>query len=131
MMLLSTLNVIRHLICGNNYSWLPDGLESDLRDTVDRGRKWLVDFHAGKIQLVSFDWFNNIGAIDAKMDGSIFEENLSFKMLGLNFSFKLDCRSYIVSIAKTGSKKIEALIRCMKFLSSEVALYLYISYGHA
>ena len=23
-------------------------LESDLRDTVDRGRKWLVDFSAGK-----------------------------------------------------------------------------------
>ena len=48
-------------------------------------------------------------------------------MLGLNFFSKLDCHSYIVSIAKTGSKKIEALIRCKKFLSSEVALYLYIS----
>ena len=31
-------------------------LESDLRDTVDQGRKWLVDFNAGKTQLVSFDW---------------------------------------------------------------------------
>ena len=30
-------------------------LESDLRDTVDWGRKWLVDFNAGKSQLVSFD----------------------------------------------------------------------------
>ena len=29
--------------------------ESDLRDTVDWGRKWLVDFNAGKTQLVSFD----------------------------------------------------------------------------
>ena len=28
-------------------------LESDLRDTVDWGRKWLVDFSAGKTQLVS------------------------------------------------------------------------------
>ena len=28
-------------------------LESDLRDTVDWGRKWLVDFSAGKAQLVS------------------------------------------------------------------------------
>ena len=27
-------------------------LESDLRDTVDWGRKWLVDFNAGKTQLV-------------------------------------------------------------------------------
>ena len=30
-------------------------LESDLRDTVDWGRKWLVDFNAGKTQLVLFD----------------------------------------------------------------------------
>ena len=27
-------------------------LESDLRDTVDWGKKWLVDFNAGKIKLV-------------------------------------------------------------------------------
>ena len=35
-------------------------LESDLRDTVDWGRKWLVDIIAGKTQLVSFDQCNNI-----------------------------------------------------------------------
>ena len=29
-------------------------LESDLQDTVEWGRKWLVDFNAGKTQLVSF-----------------------------------------------------------------------------
>ena len=63
---------------------LASEFESDLRDTVDWGRKWLVDF-----------------------------------------SSKLDCGSYIVSIAKTSSKKIGALIRSMKFLSPEVALYLY------
>ena len=34
---------------------LASELKSDLRDTVDWGRKWLVDFHAGKTQLVSFD----------------------------------------------------------------------------
>ena len=59
------------------------------------------------------------------MDGSILEEKTSFKMLGLTFSSKLDWGSYIVSIAKTASKKIGALIRSMKFLSPEVALYLY------
>ena len=32
-------------------------LESDLWDTVDWGKKWLVDFNAGK-KLVSFDWSN-------------------------------------------------------------------------
>ena len=46
-------------------------------------------------------------------------------MLGLTFSSKLDLGSYIISIARTVSKKIGALIRSMKFLSLEVALYLY------
>ena len=41
---------------------------------MDRGRKWLVDFNAGKTQVVSFDQSNNIGAIDVKMDGSVLEE---------------------------------------------------------
>ena len=106
---------------------LASELESDLRDTMDWGREWLVDFNAGKTQLVSFDESKNTGAIDVKMDGSILEEKTSFKMLGLTFSSKLDWSSYIVSIAKTASKKIGALIRSMRFLSSEAALYLYIS----
>ena len=59
------------------------------------------------------------------MDGSVLEEKSYFKMLGLTFSSKLDWDSYIISIAKTASKKIGALIRSMKFLSPEVALYLY------
>ena len=46
-------------------------------------------------------------------------------MLGLTFSSKLDWGSYIISIAKTVCKKIGALIRFMKFISPEVALYLY------
>ena len=100
-------------------------LESNLRDTVDWGRKWLVDFNAGKTQLVLFDQSKNTGTIDVKMDGSVLEEKTSFKMLGLTFSSKLDWGSYIMSIAKTASKKIGALIRSMKFLSPEVALYLY------
>ena len=45
-------------------------LESDLKDTVDWDRKWLVDFNAGKTQLVSFDRSKNTGATDVKMDGS-------------------------------------------------------------
>ena len=46
-------------------------------------------------------------------------------MLGLTFSCKLDWGSYVISIDKTAAKKIGALIRSMKFLSPEVALYLY------
>ena len=59
------------------------------------------------------------------MDGSVLEEKSSLKMLGLTYSSKLDWGSYIISIAKTVSKKIGTLIRSMKFLIPEVALYLY------
>ena len=96
---------------------LASELESDLRDTVDWGKKWLVDFNAGKTQWVLFDRSNNSGSIDVKIDGSVLEEKSSFKMLGLTFSSNLDWGPYIISIAKTASKKIGALIRSMKFLS--------------
>ena len=72
-----------------------------------------------------FDRSNDTGSIDVKIDGSVLEEKSSFKMLGLTFSSKLDWGSYIISIAKTASKNIEALIGSMKFLSLEVALYPY------
>ena len=75
---------------------LASELESDQRDTVDRGSKWLVDFNTGKIQLVSFDRSNNSGAIDVKMDGSLHEEKSSFEMLGLSFSSKLDLGSSLI-----------------------------------
>ena len=109
---------------------LASELESDMQDTVDWGKKWLVDFNARKTQLVSFDQSNNTGSIDVKMDGSVLEEKSSFKMLGLTFSSKLDWGSYIISIAKTASKKIGALIHSMKFLPPEVALYFYKSTIH-
>ena len=57
---------------------------------MDWGKKCLVDFNAGKTQLVSFDWSNNNGSIDMKMDVSVLQEKPSFKMLGLTFSSKLD-----------------------------------------
>ena len=48
-------------------------------NTVAWGRKWLVDFKAGKNQLVFFDLSNNSGATDVKMDGSVFEEKSSLR----------------------------------------------------
>ena len=60
------------------------------------------------------------------MDGSVLEEKKSsFKILGLSFSSKLDWSFYIISIVKTMSKKIGALICFMKFFSAEVAWYLH------
>ena len=46
------------------------------------------------------------------------------KVLGLTFFDKLDWGSYIISIAKTSSKKIWTLIWSRKFVSPEVTLYL-------
>ena len=84
MILLSILTVIRHLICGNNLNWL---LNLNLiYKTVDWGKTWLVDFNAGKTQLVSFERSKNTGSIDVKTDGSVLEKKSPFKMLGLTFS---------------------------------------------
>ena len=58
--------------------------------TLGWGRKWLIDFNAGN------------------MDVSLREEKSSFEMLGLGFSPKSGWGSYIISIAKTASKKIGA-----------------------
>ena len=46
-------------------------------------------------------------------------------MLDLTFSSKLDWGSYIITVAKTAFNRIGALIRSIKFLNPEVALYLY------
>ena len=84
--------MIRHLICGNNYNWL-------LNLNLIYKTLWTG---AGGGLLISIreklNNSNNTGAIDVKMDGSVLEKNLSFKMLGLTFSSKLDwgfCGSYL------------------------------------
>ena len=104
---------------------LASEFESDLPDIVDWGRKWLLDFNAGKTQLVIFDRSNNIDTVDVKVDGSVLEEKSSFKIMGFTFSSKLHWDFYIIFIAKTYSKKIGALVCSLKFISPEVALHLY------
>ena len=76
---------------------LASELESDLRDTVDWGKKWLVDFNAGKTQLVLFDQSNNNGSIDVKTDWSVLEEKSSsllnwIEVLTLSLLLKLPPR---------------------------------------
>ena len=116
MILLFIVSVTRHLDLWEQLEWAFE-LEFDVQDTVVWGKKWLVNFNAGKTQLVSFDRSNNNGAVDVKMDGnsSVLEEKSSYKTLGLTFSSKLDWGSCFISIAKTASKKSGALIRSMKF----------------
>ena len=70
MILLSILSVIWSVA----RTWIGPWTWIDQPDTVDWGKKWLVDFNAGKNQLVSFDWSNNNGSIDVKMDGCVVEE---------------------------------------------------------
>ena len=57
--------------------------------------------------MVLLNQSNNTGSFDVKIDESVLEENLFFKMLGLTFSSKLDWGSYIFSIAKTALRKLE------------------------
>ena len=58
------------------------------------------------------------------MDGFVLEKN-HLSRCWFFFSSKLDWGSSIISIAKTASKKIRGLIRSLKFLSAEVAVYPY------
>ena len=123
-MRLSILSVIMHLVCGNNLNWL---LNLNLTyETLWTGiRSGLFISMLGKL---SWFWLTRLMTMVVliwKWMGSVLEEKLSFKMLGLTFSSKLDWGSYIISFAKTASKKIGAWIRSVKFLSLEVALYLY------
>ena len=109
--LLSILNVIWHLICGNNLNWL---LNLNLiYETLWTGAR-IALFNSGKTQLVSFEWSNNTGSIDVKVEGSVLEKKSSFNIVKLTFSSKLDRCSYIISIAKTASKKIRAITSLLK-----------------
>ena len=84
MVLLSIVSVIRHLIIGNNLNWILN--LSLIYETLGWGKKWLVDFSAGKTRLVLFYQSNNNGSINVKMDGSVLEEKSSLKMLQLTLS---------------------------------------------
>ena len=61
----------------------------------------------------------------SKWMGLFLRKNNLLRCWGLSFSSKLAWGSYIISMAKSVSKKIGALIRSIKFLSHVVALYLY------
>ena len=78
MILLSMLSTLYSKCDQASYLWqqleLASELESNLQDTVDWGKKWLVDFNSGKTQVMSFDGSNSIGAVDVKMDGFVLEE---------------------------------------------------------
>ena len=59
------------------------------------------------------------------MEESAPEKKSSFEMMMLPFSSNVGWGSYFISITKTTSKKIGALIRSVQFPSPELAMYLY------
>ena len=103
------LPVFRHfsVIDGFRWFWM-ENLENNIQLLLEFPNGPFLVLHFSnytlmtfltKTQLVLFDQSNNTGAIAVKMDGSVLEEKLSFKMLGLTSSSKLDWVSYIISIA--------------------------------
>ena len=100
-------------------------LEFDQGDVVDWDRKCLVDLLLKQLNLFCLTGLIALVLLMWKWMGLFLRKKSSFKMLGLSFSSKLDWSSYIISIAKSASKKIGPLIRSMKFLSPEVAPYFY------
>ena len=88
------------------------------------GIRFVATTRVGSLTSI-FNQSNNSGATEVRMDGLVLEEKSSCKMLGLYFSSKLEWDFYIVSIAKTSSKKIGSLIRSVKFLFPVFDFYLY------
>ena len=60
---------------------LASELESDLQDTVNWDRKWLVDFNTAKTQLFLFfflHWSCNTGTIDVEIMVLFYRQNFNF-----------------------------------------------------
>ena len=57
-------------------------LESDLQETVDWCRMWVVDFSSEKLNWYRLTGVITNNTIDVKIDGFVHEEKLSFNMLG-------------------------------------------------
>ena len=101
-------------------------LESDLCDAVEWGRKWLVDFNAGKTQLVSINWSRN--RYYWCENGWVCSWGKNYLLRCWGWLSLLNCIGALtlsISTAKTASKKIGVMIHSIKFLSPAIALHLY------
>ena len=91
-------------------------LESGERGTVDWGWMQLVQFSAGKTQLVSFDQSNTSGAIDVKMMDLLLKKNCLLRGWD-SLSLLNWVGALTLTPLKAAFEKIEDLIRSMKFFS--------------
>ena len=122
----STLNVIRHL------TWqqldLAFELESDVWDILDWGDKWLVEYNASNTQLFWLTGFVILLLLMWILMGLFFKKNQLIRwwnFLSLLNWIWVHIWSLNHIVAETASKKIEALIRSVKFLTPEVTHYPY------
>ena len=100
-------------------------LQYDLRTVVEWGEKWLVSFNSKKTQLVSFTRQRDPSWVPVSMNGGDLSESSDLRLLGLSLHSELSWNSYIVSIAKSTSKKVGSLFRSKRFLTPEAILHLY------
>ena len=77
MILLFTLIVIKHLVCGKKYNL--QKLESDLRDTVKWDRKCLLDFNPGKLSLLCLTDLLTLVLLMRKLMGLLLKRNYFLK----------------------------------------------------
>ena len=118
LILLSILSVIRHLICGNNYSWLLN--LNHFYETLSTGaERGLLILMVEKLNLFCLTSLITRMLLMWKWMGLFLRKNYLLRcwLLLLNWIGAL--------IAKIASRKIGSLIRSINFLSPEVALYLY------
>ena len=59
-----------------------------------------------KLKTATFNWSNNTGAIDVKMDGFVLDEKLPFKTVGLTFSSKLGWALTLSLLLKLPPRKL-------------------------
>ena len=129
MIIFSILNVIGHLTCGNNLNWL---LNLNLiYETLWIGaEKGLLILIMGKLNWFRLTVLITLVLLMWKWMGLFLRKNHLLRFWGWLSLLNWIGAPYIISTAKTATKKVGALIRSMKFLSPEVALYLYKSTIH-
>ena len=123
MILLYTLNVIRHTICGNSYNWLLN-LNLIYEILWTGAESGLLISMLENLNLFNLTSLITLVLLKLKWIGLFLRKNLLLRCWGL-FSLLNWIRALILSVAKTVSKKIGALICSVKFLSPEFAQCLY------
>ena len=114
-----TLNVFRFLNFDNNLNWF-------LKLSLIIGTMWMGARSCFSISMQGIHYlFDTNSHISLVLICLPLIKKSPFQLLELSFYAILDWGSYIAFVGKTSRKKTEVLILPMKFLSSEVVLYLY------